>query len=173
MPNGVTKERVEAHENIRQKRNSERVRPSEDNVLVGSHVTLIADKAGFERAFNAVGYGWNDAMVALLGQTVEVVAREGPGIFGLPESEVGSGQPVWFYPFSVIYSVEGKGEGNGEGKGNTVQEQQRYEWECFVHIEADRLYHEAEHLHEEARARARARAEYLRSLNPWRWTLMD
>ena len=73
---------------------------------VGSYVTLIADEAAFKRAFNTVGYRWDDAMVALLGQTVKVVKRRGPGIFGLPESEARSGQPVWFYPFSVIVSVE-------------------------------------------------------------------
>ena len=91
----------------------ERVLPSEDNVQVGSYVTLIADEAAFRRAFNTVGYRWDDAMVALLGQTVEVVRRRGPGIFGLPESAARSGQPVWFYPFSVIVSVEVKGEASG------------------------------------------------------------
>ena len=92
----------------------ERVLPSEDNVQVGSYVTLIADEAAFRRAFNTVGYRWDDAMVALLGQTVEVVRRRGPGIFGLPESAARSGQPVWFYPFSVIVSVQGTGEASGE-----------------------------------------------------------
>ena len=77
---------------------------------VGSCVTLLADEAAFRRAFDSVGFRWDPAMVALLGQTVEVMTREvrgryTPGIFGLPEPEAGSGQPVWWYPFSVIYSV--------------------------------------------------------------------
>ena len=77
---------------------------------VGYCVTLLDDEAAFRRAFDSVGFRWNPAMVALLGQTVKVVTREvggryKPGIFGLPESEAGSGQPVWWYPFSVIYSV--------------------------------------------------------------------
>jgi len=65
-----------------------------------------------------------------------------------------------------------KGEGKGEGKGKTVHERLRWEervlerrrleFEAFVELERLRL-------EEEARACARARAEYLRSMNPWRW----
>ncbi len=34
-----------------------------------------------------------------------MVDRPQPGIFGLPECTPNSGQPVWWYPFSVIESV--------------------------------------------------------------------
>ena len=53
-----------------------------------------------------------------------------------------------------------KVEGKGEGKGK----QERREYEALLALEVARL---------EWEARARARAEYLRSMNPWRWILMD
>lgn len=78
---------------------------SEQTVKVGSRVTLITDRVAFENAFNSVNYIWDDAMTTLLGQTVTVVDRPQPGIFGLPKSDVSSHQPVWWYPFSVIACV--------------------------------------------------------------------
>ena len=77
----------------------------ENAVVVGCRVKLIADKTAFKHAFEHVGYVWNDAMVELLGQTVTVVDRPEPGIFGLPKSDANSGQPVWWYPFAVIAEI--------------------------------------------------------------------
>merc|ERR1719271_1617310 len=78
---------------------------SEKTVKVGARVTLITDRVAFQHAFNSVNYIWDDTMTTLLGQTVTVVDRPQPGIFGLPKSDTGSNQPVWFYPFSVIACV--------------------------------------------------------------------
>jgi len=79
--------------------------PSEKTVKVGTRVTLITDRVAFKNAFNSVNYIWDDAMTSLLGQTVTVVDRPQPGIFGLPKSDARSSQPVWWYPFSVIACV--------------------------------------------------------------------
>jgi len=79
--------------------------PSEKTVKVGTRVTLISDRDAFKNAFNSVDYIWDDAMTTLLGQTVTVVDRPQPGIFGLPKSDTRSGQPVWWYPFYVIDCV--------------------------------------------------------------------
>jgi len=79
--------------------------PSEKTVKVGTRVTLITDRVAFKNAFNSVNYIWDDAMTSLLGQTVTVVDRPQPGIFGLPKSDARSYQPVWWYPFSVIACV--------------------------------------------------------------------
>lgn len=78
---------------------------SEQTVKVGARVTLITDRVAFKNAFNSVNYIWDDAMTTLLGQTVTVVDRPQPGIFGLPKSDTRSNQPVWWYPFSVIACV--------------------------------------------------------------------
>jgi len=78
---------------------------SEKTVKVGARVTLITDRVAFKNAFNSVNYIWDDAMTTLLGQTVTVVVRPQPGIFGLPKSDTRSNQPVWWYPFSVIACV--------------------------------------------------------------------
>jgi len=78
---------------------------SEQTVKVGARVRLITDRVAFENAFNSVNYIWDDAMTTLLGQTVTVVDRPQPGIFGLPKSDTSSHQPVWWYPFSVIACV--------------------------------------------------------------------
>jgi len=78
---------------------------SEHTVKVGARVTLITDRVAFKNAFNSVSYIWDDAMTTLLGQTVTVVDRPQPGIFGLPKSDTRSNQPVWWYPFSVIACV--------------------------------------------------------------------
>ena len=62
-----------------------------------------------------------------------------------------------------------KGKGKGDGKGNSYLARpwaRHLEAEAAVAIERLRL--EAE-----GRAWARARAKWLRSLNPWRWILMD
>lgn len=82
--------------------------PSEKTVKVGTRVTLIANREAFKNAFNSVNYIWDDAMTSLLGQTVTVVDRPEPGIFGLPKSDTRSSQPVWFYPFYVIACVHGQ-----------------------------------------------------------------
>ena len=61
----------------------------------------------------------------------------------------------------------GKGEGKSKGKSYLKWAWARLlEEEAFVEIERLRL--EAEE-----RAWARARADWLRSMNPWRWILMD
>merc|ERR1712086_21574 len=80
--------------------------PGDEDVRVGTLVTLLGNRAEFEAAFEAVGYVWDDAMSELLGATVEVVDRPKSGIFGLPECIQNSGQPVWWYPFSVIERIE-------------------------------------------------------------------
>ena len=47
-------------------------------------------------------------MKKILGKEVTVVDRPRAGYFGLPNSltEPNSGQPVWYYPFSVIEGVQ-------------------------------------------------------------------
>jgi len=78
---------------------------SEETVKVGSQVTLPKDPHWFQMAFNNTFYRWDDAMVNLLGQTVTVVDRSEPGIFGLPKSDPHSDHPIWWYPFSLVVSV--------------------------------------------------------------------
>ena len=47
-------------------------------------------------------YIWDDSMVMLLGQIVEIVHVPEPGFFGLPECIPDSGQPIWWYPENII-----------------------------------------------------------------------
>jgi predicted RecA/RadA family phage recombinase len=63
---------------------------TEANVKVGTKVRLISDKDAFRKAFNAVGYVWDNAMEKILGEVVEVVDRPQTGIFGLPKSDPNS-----------------------------------------------------------------------------------
>jgi predicted RecA/RadA family phage recombinase len=78
---------------------------TEANIQVGTKVKLISDRAAFERAFNSVGYVWDNAMEKILGEVVEVVDRPQTGIFGLPKSDPNSWQQIWWYPFSVIECI--------------------------------------------------------------------
>jgi len=82
-----------------------RVPACDDTVLVGSKVRLRRDRVAFERAFEGSSYRWDDAMQAIVGTQQVVVDRPSAGIFGLPECTAGSGQPVWWYPISVIEHV--------------------------------------------------------------------
>jgi hypothetical protein len=78
---------------------------TESTVKVGTKVRLISDKDTFRKAFNAVGYVWDNAMEKILGEVVEVVDRPQTNIFGLPKSDPNSWQQIWWYPFSVIECI--------------------------------------------------------------------
>jgi len=94
----------------------------------GTVVRLISDEALFKRAFKDSGYRWDKGMRKILG--TEQIVVQSPGVrssdrpslrgrpvgrstiyvgsnptatvFGLEEATAGSGQPVWYYPLSVV-----------------------------------------------------------------------
>merc|ERR1719183_2985727 len=45
-------------------------------------------------------------MVNLLGKTVTVTGKYGTNMFGLPKSDPSHYAPTWYYPLSVLASVE-------------------------------------------------------------------
>jgi len=86
---------------------------SEQDVQVGTRVKFKSSKEDFIEAFRhcrgsvGMGFYWDDLMESQLGKVVEVLDRsEGEGIFGIEEATPDSGQPIWWYPFTVIESVE-------------------------------------------------------------------
>ena len=79
--------------------------PSEETMVVGTTVRLMRNKEAFEAAFAGTGYRWDDTMASICGTYMTIVERPGVGIFGLPECIPDSGQPVWYYPFSVVEGV--------------------------------------------------------------------
>jgi hypothetical protein len=80
--------------------------PTEENVTVGCYVVLRSDASDFQRSFDNCGYRWDESMRSILGKEVCVVDRPRPGIFGLPECLQNSGQPIWWYPMTVIDHVK-------------------------------------------------------------------
>jgi len=119
--------------------------PSEENVKVGTHVTLIANREAFQKAFDAVPYIWDPAMVSLLGQKVTVVSRVSPGIFGLTKSDARSNQPVWYYPFSVITCVEDKGT-TGLQRSSITATTTTETTPPYIHLHHYRYYVEPPHV---------------------------
>jgi len=75
------------------------------NVKVGTLVRLKKSIEEFKTAFVGTPYAWQPAMVALLGTEQTVVEVPQTGYFGLPEAQPRSGQPVWYYPTTVIQEV--------------------------------------------------------------------
>jgi len=73
---------------------------------VGDTVHLKASKEAFLAAFEgSSNFVWDDGMEAILGTDQPVVELKGPGAFGLKEARAERGQPVWWYPFSVIEKI--------------------------------------------------------------------
>jgi len=69
-------------------------------------VHLKATKKAFLDAFEGSSvFVWDDGMEAILGTDQPVVEIKGPGAFGLKGATAESGQPVWWYPFSVIERI--------------------------------------------------------------------
>jgi hypothetical protein len=98
-----------------------KMEPTEENVIVGCYVKLRSNASEFQRAFDNCEYCWDDSMTTILGKEVCVLDRPQPGIFGLSECIHNSGQPIWWYPFSVIESVKMSRQEN-EVKPRTVRE---------------------------------------------------
>jgi len=106
---------------------------------------LIANREAFQKAFDAVPYIWDDAMVSLLGQKVTVVSRVSPGIFGLTKSDARSNQPVWYYPFSVITCVEDKGT-TGLQRSSITATTTTETTPPYIHLHHYRYYVEPPHV---------------------------
>ena len=84
-----------------------------------------------------------------------------------PKGEGNRMQPSKRWKGALVPKGKGKGEGKGKGKSYL-------QWAWARHLEAEAAVAiERLRLEAERRAWARARAKWLRSLNPWRWILMD